>query len=283
MVRADKRKGQVIVKRSNDDQLIHFMWKDRAAGSVENDWILFPDDATWRRVKECTTGRVYILEFKTGAKHFFWMQEVSTSKDDEYSDQINDAINGRAPAGASAGLSGLLGQMGGQTGAAYDELAQASASFGRGSSSTGSNTTSTTTSASNSLSQRLQDAMNRIPAGGAPAAPPVLLNDVVATQDVLATGVLEDQALLAELQKHLPENERNSVINTLRSPQFRQSVDHLNAVLRQSPEALSVLLASFGVASPSNPASNRLETFLRAIQEHADKQMSEDAKKEEPK
>lgn len=294
-MRADKRKGMVIVKRSADDQLIHFMWKDRTTGTTDLDLILFPDEANWRRVKECTTGRVYVLEFRTGTRNFFWMQEPSTSKDDEYSELLNDHINNRVPQGGSnAGLQSLLGQLGGGAGAAYDQLSQASsrsqAAAGTRTStstsaataaSTASTNTSGSAAASSTLSARLADVMNRIPAGAAgSSSPQPRLTDVINTQEVLATGALQDEAILTELQKYLPENEANSVISTLRSPQFRQTVDHLNAVLKQSPQALSVLLASFGLSTPADPASNRLETFLKAIAEAAKQASEGDAKKE---
>lgn len=39
------------------------------------DLIIFPDDCEFKRVPQCTTGRVYVLKFKAGSKRlFFWMQ-----------------------------------------------------------------------------------------------------------------------------------------------------------------------------------------------------------------
>lgn len=39
------------------------------------DLIIFPDDCEFKRVNQCTTGRVYVLKFKAGSKRlFFWMQ-----------------------------------------------------------------------------------------------------------------------------------------------------------------------------------------------------------------
>lgn len=295
MIRADKRKGLVIVKRNTDDQLIHFTWKDRTTGAVELDLILFPDDANWRRVKECTTGRVYVLEFKTGTHNFFWMQEPSTAKDDEHAESLNDHINNRTPSNAGgSNLQSLLGQLGGGAGSAYEQMA----SMSRGSSSTttaanrssstdatsGSSATASASTGSSSLSARLQEAMNRIPI--ATAAPQPRLGDVVSAQEVLSTGALSEDAVLAELQKHLPEGESNSVIDTLRSPQFKQAVNHLNAILKESPEALPTLLATFGIANPSEPAANRVETFLKAIQESAkkaDEKTGDSSKKPEEK
>lgn len=140
-VTPDKRKGLVYIQQT-DDSLIHFCWKDRASGTVEDvsgaprgglgprhragssqegirgqrgspraggaaglwdgreegrglgeagsdipvtpappsrrlfqDLIIFPDDCEFKRVPQCTTGRVYVLKFKAGSKRlFFWMQ-----------------------------------------------------------------------------------------------------------------------------------------------------------------------------------------------------------------
>lgn len=42
---------------------------------VFQDLIIFPDDCEFKRVNQCTTGRVYVLKFKAGSKKmFFWMQ-----------------------------------------------------------------------------------------------------------------------------------------------------------------------------------------------------------------
>lgn len=42
---------------------------------ILKDLIIFPDDCEFKRVSQCTTGRVYVLKFKAGSKRlFFWMQ-----------------------------------------------------------------------------------------------------------------------------------------------------------------------------------------------------------------
>ena len=39
------------------------------------DLIIFPDDVEFKHVPQCTTGRVYLLKFKSSSrKFFFWMQ-----------------------------------------------------------------------------------------------------------------------------------------------------------------------------------------------------------------
>ena len=70
---ADTRKG--LIQLLNEDDLLHFQWKERNANEAEDDLIIFPDDAKFVPVAEAVDGRVYMLRFESSkAKHFFWMQ-----------------------------------------------------------------------------------------------------------------------------------------------------------------------------------------------------------------
>ncbi|XP_053982488.1 proteasomal ubiquitin receptor ADRM1 homolog isoform X2 [Hylaeus anthracinus] len=93
MVYPDTRKGQLYVYQS-DDSLMHFCWKDRTTGFVEDDLIIFPDDCEFKHVPQCKTGRVYLLRFKSSNKKFFvWLQDLKTDKDEEYCRKINEVLN----------------------------------------------------------------------------------------------------------------------------------------------------------------------------------------------
>lgn len=93
MVHPDTRKGLVYVYQA-EDGLIHFCWKDRTTGKVEDDLIIFPDDCEFKKVDQCKTGRVYLLRFSSSSRRlFFWMQETKTDKDDEWCRRINEIIN----------------------------------------------------------------------------------------------------------------------------------------------------------------------------------------------
>lgn len=106
MVHPDKRKGLLYIHQS-DDMLMHFCWKDRNSGTVEEDLIIFPDDTEFLKVKECTTGRVFLLKFKsTSRKLFFWMQEPKTEKDDELCKKVNDTLNNPPVAGSNRAATG---------------------------------------------------------------------------------------------------------------------------------------------------------------------------------
>merc|ERR1712130_998610 len=104
-VTADTRKGLLYVHRG-EDSLIHFCWKDRTAGTVDanDDLLLFPDEAEFLPVPQCTTGRVFVLKFKANDKRlFFWMQEPDKNKD--LMEKVNEAIN-NPPAPGSEGFGG---------------------------------------------------------------------------------------------------------------------------------------------------------------------------------
>uniref|UniRef100_L7M7K4 Proteasomal ubiquitin receptor ADRM1 homolog n=1 Tax=Rhipicephalus pulchellus TaxID=72859 RepID=L7M7K4_RHIPC len=113
MVHPDKRKGTVYVHQS-EDSLMHFCWKDRTSGSVEDDLIIFPEDAEFKKVTQCTTGRVYVLKFKSSSRRcFYWMQEPKEDKDEELVRKVNEYLNnppvpgsGRGSGSSGAGGSG---------------------------------------------------------------------------------------------------------------------------------------------------------------------------------
>ncbi len=41
------------------------------------DYIIMPQEAKWQKVPECSTGRVFLLDYGTDARrHFYWMQVI---------------------------------------------------------------------------------------------------------------------------------------------------------------------------------------------------------------
>lgn len=114
MVHPDQRKGLVYVYQS-DDGLMHFCWKDRTSGKVEDDLIIFPDDCEFKKVDQSKNGRVYLLKFKSSSKKcFFWMQEPKIEKDEELCKRLNEVINNppsQSSLGSSRGEGGELQYM----------------------------------------------------------------------------------------------------------------------------------------------------------------------------
>ncbi|CAF1319094.1 unnamed protein product [Adineta ricciae] len=93
MVHPDTRKGLVYLYQGND-MLMHFCWKERASNTAEDDLVIFPDEIEFKKVTQNTTGRVYILKWRSNArKLFFWMQEPKEDKDEEWCKKINEMLN----------------------------------------------------------------------------------------------------------------------------------------------------------------------------------------------
>lgn len=116
MVVPDVRKGLLYVYQS-EDSLMHFCWQDRTTGIVEDDLIIFPDDCEYVRVPQCTTGRAYLLKFKSSHRRFFfWLQEPRTDKDEDNCKRINEILNNPSGTVSSGGsndqdLQSLLNNM----------------------------------------------------------------------------------------------------------------------------------------------------------------------------
>merc|ERR1711982_287501 len=92
---------------------MHFKWKDRTNGNVEDDLIIFPEDVEFKKVTQCTTGRVFILKFKSSSrKLFFWMQEPKDDKDEEFCKKVNDFLNNPTAPGSSSSRGGSMGGSG---------------------------------------------------------------------------------------------------------------------------------------------------------------------------
>ncbi|XP_057980403.1 26S proteasome regulatory subunit RPN13 isoform X3 [Malania oleifera] len=88
----DTRKGLVRIARG-EEGLVHFQWLDRIQNVVDDDQIVFPDEAVFEKVDQAS-GRVYILKFNTDdRKFFFWMQEPKADGDAQLCDSVNYYIN----------------------------------------------------------------------------------------------------------------------------------------------------------------------------------------------
>ncbi|XP_038890510.1 26S proteasome regulatory subunit RPN13 isoform X1 [Benincasa hispida] len=88
----DTRKGLVRIGRG-EEGLLHIQWLDRTQNVIEDDQIIFPDEAVFEKVNQAS-GRVYLLKFKTDdRKFFFWMQEPKAEDDQQLCISVNDYIN----------------------------------------------------------------------------------------------------------------------------------------------------------------------------------------------
>ncbi|KAH9619719.1 hypothetical protein KSS87_020600 [Heliosperma pusillum] len=92
LVTPDSRKGFVHITRG-EDGLTHFQWLDRVTHVVEDDQIVFPQEAVFEKVEQAP-GRVYILKFNTDdRKLFFWLQEPKADGDQSLCHAVNYLLN----------------------------------------------------------------------------------------------------------------------------------------------------------------------------------------------
>ena len=236
MIKADVRKGLVYMYQA-DDSLMHFCWKDRSSGTVEDDLIVFPDEAELIRIPQCTTGRAYVLKFKTSSQRlFFWLQDLSDKEDDKAVLLINKLL--KDPAHAAT----LRTASGGGSDQAMLDLASGGSEEQR------------------QLMQILQQqgllgalSPQVPPATAAPSGngASVSLSSLLTVE--LVEPVLRDQAMSQQLFPLLPPGHSHTTaeIRTLiRSPQFQQAVDGLNQAIESGQHG--ALLAELGMRSTKN-------------------------------
>jgi len=295
-VSADPRKGLIQLEQTPDN-LMHFRWKDRTTGTVDTDLIIFPDEATFKRIKQCTTGRVYLLEWKTTARRmFFWMQEPNEEKDEDLCSKINQYINSPPAQGGDLNQSQLMqmmeqGSRGTRPGTAASVPNTITPSSGGTAGVVAAPSNSAPSSGgqgSTAISQDfLQSVLTRIglpgqegisPSGGArQRREDADLTDVMDPEALIP--LLQNPAIQQQLMQFLPEGNRNpeEIQQLLRSPQFAQAVATLNAAI-QSGE-LSEFMPHFGLPSSVGGPEGGVNALIQALS-HGDRQHTGDEQKE---
>ncbi|WOL10602.1 regulatory particle non-ATPase 13 [Canna indica] len=259
----DTRKGLVRIGRS-EEGLVHFQWLDRTQNLIEDDTIIFPDEAVFEKVAQ-SSGRVYILRFNSdNRKYFFWMQEPRAEEDLQICNSVNCYINRPLD---------VMGE---------DE---AEASVPPQMSDTSENTVEDDFS---SRAGNLVDQTMASELGGevTSSARPVQLADLQrilrsiqppdATEDPdaglglgdilkpdLVLPLIETLPLEQQLAQYLPEGSWTSadLMELLQSPQFRQQVDTFTHVLRTG----QIDLLQFGINSSKYKFT--VLSFLEALED----------------
>jgi len=292
-VTADDRKGKVALILG-EDGMLHLQWTLRPSGNMVTDLILFPKSATWEPVPECADGRVFLLQFKSSPsnRRFFWMQEPSDEKDEEYMKKINETIGN--PPIQENGLAGLMGggdfdqsriqsMLGAGAGA---RPATSPAAIATPSSASASGAAASAASAASGASGAAAGAAGATAgAGGSEAAQTeaslaASWNSLAASMqqqtqtnlsDVLNSDRVEaalSDDMIARLQEYLPATQQtpHDVRQTLRSAQFQQTAGRLSSILNSSQ--FPALMASLSLP---HTGSIGVEAFIAAIEAEANK------------
>ncbi|GMH13391.1 hypothetical protein Nepgr_015232 [Nepenthes gracilis] len=259
----DTRKGLIRIAKG-EEGLIHFMWLDRMQNVVEDDQIIFPDEAVFEKVDQ-TSGRVYILKFSTDdRKFFFWMQEPKADDDLHLCLSVNYYINrpleflpDEEPE-ASAAVQSLEDMV------EEDISSRAGNLVGP---SLGAEVTSDVSSSPGPVKMAdLQRILSSI--GSADTADDAAdsdgglgLGDLLKPDLILP--LLETLPIEERLSPYLPEGQRtlDDLMELLQSPPFRQQVDSFTYVLRTG----QIDLSQFGI----EPSKYKLSvlSFLEALED----------------
>jgi len=260
----DTRKGLVRVGRG-EEGLVHFQWLDRGQNIVEDDQIVFPDEAVFEKVTE-SSGRVYILKFKHDSrKFFFWMQEPNADGDSQICIQVNAYLN--RPLDAEADLAvPIEAEMSEDT--ADDDISSRAGNLVDQSMT--SDLAGEVTSAAGPVRmedlQRILSAIQPSGISGAAADPDagVGLGDILKPELILP---LLENLPIEQLASHLPEGSWTpaDILELLQSPPLRQQLDAFTHVLRTG----QIDLAQFGV--DPNKYKFTVVSFLEALEESVSK------------
>ncbi|KAL0426707.1 UNVERIFIED_CONTAM: 26S proteasome regulatory subunit RPN13 [Sesamum latifolium] len=255
----DSRKGLVRIGRG-EEGLVHFQWLDRSLNVVEDDQIVFPDEAVFEKVNQ-TSGRVYILKFHTDdRKFFFWMQEPKAENDTQLCNSINFYLNqplelpGEDEPDASAPVQNS------------EDIVEDDISSRAGNlvgPSMGTEATSDVTSAGPVKLADLQRILSNIGAADGAGDPDAGLGLGDILKPELLRPLIQELPLDQQLVSYLPEGEWTSdeLIELLQSPPFRQQLDSFTYVLRTG----QVDLTQFGI-DPSKYKFT-VPSFLEALED----------------
>ncbi|OVA19299.1 26S proteasome complex ubiquitin receptor [Macleaya cordata] len=255
----DNRKGLVRIARG-EEGLVHFQWLDRTQNVVEDDQIVFPDEAVFEKVNQ-SSGRVYILKFSTdNRRFFFWMQEPKSDEDSQICSSVNYHINrplelageGEAEVSVPLQVSEMSEDM------VEDEISSRAGNLV--SPNLGADVTSEVTSAAGPV--RLAD-LQRILSSIEPEG--LELGDILTPELILP--LIETLPLEQRLASYLPEGHLTpeELMELLQSPQFRQQVESFTYVLRTG----QVDLSQFGI-DPSKYKFS-VQSFLEALDDSVSK------------
>ncbi|KAJ7212232.1 adhesion regulating molecule [Mycena pura] len=250
-------KGAILLT-AGEDGLFHFTWKNRTTNVVDEDLILFPGDASFVKVPQAS-GRTYVLKFSSSdQRHFFWLQDASTTRDEEFVANINRLLEDPE--------SNLVWNTAGTETAVSQSQASTSAQ-------PAASAASSSNSATAPLIPPEQLAQLQALLSGSrstPATPEYSLTDIL-TPANLGPLFTSHPELIQTLFPHLPPDlpvppSAEALQRIINSPQFRAAVSNFDQALRTG--LLGGLVRTLGLPEE---AGTGIEPFLRAVQEEANK------------
>ncbi|KAJ4869387.1 26S proteasome regulatory subunit RPN13 [Raphanus sativus] len=261
----DARKGLVRIARG-EEGLVHFQWLDRTQNAVEDDQIVFPDEALFEKVNQ-SSDRVYILKFNSDdRKLFLWIQEPRAEGDADICSAVNQYLNQPLEFGEVAVPEDV------------EDMAEDDVSSRAGNLVVPNVSTEVSDVSSSSGPVKLADLqriLNNLSSGPVgilfihylPHRLHVLSSEGLVLGDILKPELimplLEMLPVQERLSSHLPEGHcrDEDILELLQSPPFRQQVDAFTYVLRTG----QIDLTQFGI----DPSKYKFTvvSFLEALED----------------
>ncbi|XP_008790548.2 26S proteasome regulatory subunit RPN13-like isoform X2 [Phoenix dactylifera] len=259
----DNCKGLVRIGRG-EEGLVHFQWLDRNRNTVEEDQIIFPDEAVFEKVTQ-SSERVYVLKFSSDdRKFFFWLQEPRAEGDSQICNSFNSYINQPLDAigedEAEASVAMQMSEM--SEDAAEDDLSSRAGNL-VDQNMAAELSGEVTSSAGPVQLADLQRILRSIQPSDAVEDPDAGLGLGDILKPDLVMPLIETLPLEQQLASYLPEGSWTpaDLMDLLQSPPFRQQVDTFTHVLRTG----QIDLSQFGM-DPSKYNFTVL-SFLEALED----------------
>ena len=91
MTPLDKR--GLLYLDSGEEGFLHLYWKDRKTNAVEEDLIIFPEEALFKKLAH-ESASAYVLLFKSSSqKLIFWIQEKNPYSNQSIMGKFNELMN----------------------------------------------------------------------------------------------------------------------------------------------------------------------------------------------
>jgi hypothetical protein len=281
-VTADTRKGTLALVTGNDG-LLHFQWTDRSSNIVVDNFIMMANEATFTKVN---TGRendrVYLLKWNNSTRRMmYWMQTKDPKNDTDNVKKVADTLAappqaagadnsqmdlfrmlGLAPPAAGAAPAARPPQPPAAQRPAVPNTSNLFNDLDFGSLLAGQSLPiiPPVPSMGGSIGNEVAGNENPMPSGipqlsseppssssATQQTTPTRLLDVLQSDAIINSGILNKPEVQQRLMELLPESQRTpeGLLQNIRSPQFQQSVNALAEALHS--DNFHAIMASFGI------------------------------------
>jgi hypothetical protein len=265
----DPRKGLIRLVKA-EDTLLHFQWWDRTRCTLEDDQIVFPDEAVFEKVGQ-SSGRVYLLKFKhDDRRSFFWMQEADKGMDADICNVVMHLLNNPLESDGEDELEDSPQPLSENSDAMAGDLLEATATS-RDLAEDPSPLASVIPGVANTGVVQLADLQRILSGLGQPSEA-----NLAMTRDTgpgfsellrpdIVRSLLDELQLEERLAPYLPEGVRTkqAIAELMQSPQFHQQLDAFTQVIRSG----QIDLSQFGI--DSSRYNYTVTSFLEAIEDQA--------------